>query len=158
METKFIADDNVGKLARWLRMVGYDTLFISGLDDNQLIRIALKEDRTLLTRDTQIMKRRIVTIGRLKALFVEDDDPREQLRQVVRVMGLNCREKQFTRCLECNSLLLPQSKEEIRELVPPYVFKTQDQFMQCPDCHRIYWRGTHWHRMKGEIEKLVSIS
>ncbi len=156
MEVRFIADDNVGKLARWLRMLGYDTLFINGLDDNRLIRLALKEDRVLLTRDTQIMKRRVVSIGCLKALFIEGDNPREQLCQVVRVMGLDCRDKQFTRCLECNGVLLPRSKEDVREVVPPYVFKTQDQFMQCPGCQRIYWRGTHWHRMKEEIEKLAS--
>lgn len=149
-------DTNAGKLARWLRIIGYDTLFINEIDDEGLIAIGLKEKRVLLTRDTQIMMRRVVTSGRLKALFIKDDDSKAQLRYVVETMRLN-RKRQFTRCLECNEPLVPRSKEEVRELVPPYVFKTQSQFVECPSCHRIYWRGTHWQRMKRELETFTEV-
>ena len=70
-------------------------------------------------------------------------------------MNLDCDSEQFTRCLECNQPLVHRRKEEVRELVPPYVFQTQSQYVQCPSCHRIYWRGTHWQRMKRELDTLM---
>lgn len=154
MRPRFIVDTNVGKLARWLRMMGYDTLFINPIDDAGLIRIALREKRVLLTKDTQIMLRRVVTSGKLQVILIDGDDPREQLRQVARTMKLD-QERQFTRCLECNEPLVHRDKEDVRDLVPPYVFQTQSQYFQCPACHRIYWRGTHWQRMKRELERLM---
>jgi len=154
MSARFIVDSNVGKLARWLRMLGYDTLFINNIDDEELIAIGLKEKRVLLTKDTQIMLRRVVTSGRLKALLIVDDNPKAQLRQVVAALKLD-QERKFTRCLECNELLVTRSKDQVQDSVPPYVFKTQSQYFQCPTCHRIYWRGTHWQRMKQEVETLM---
>jgi uncharacterized protein with PIN domain len=155
VETKFIVDSNAGKLARWLRVMGYDALFFNNIDDAELIDIALKEGRVVLTKDTQIMRRRVVTNGQLKIVLIQNDDPKEQLRQVVEELKLDCRLKQFTRCLECNQSLVPRSKEEVKELVPPYVFRHQTQYMQCPVCLRIYWRGTHWQRMKRELEGIA---
>ena len=155
MRPKFIVDTNVGRLARWLRMMGYDALFINDIDDRQLVAIGLKEKRVVLTRDTQIVQRRVVTSGRLKALLVRGDATKDQLRQVVRAMNLDCEERQFTLCLECNQPLIRRRKEEIKDLVPPYVFQTQSQYVECPSCHRIYWRGTHWQRMKRELETLM---
>ena len=156
MRARFIVDTNVGKLARWLRMMGYDTLFINPIDDEGLIAVGLKEKRVLLTKDTQIMMRRVVTSGRLKALLIKDDDSKAQLRYVVEAMRLN-RNRQFTLCLECNEPLVPRNKEEVQELVPPYVFQTQSKFVECPSCHRIYWRGTHWQRMKRELDTLMEV-
>ena len=155
MDPRFIVDSNVGKLARWLRVMGYDALFPNNLDDDELIDIALKEGRVLLTRDTQIAKRRVVAEGRLKVILTRDDNPQEQLRQVAKALKLDYHVRQFTRCLECNQTLVPKTKEEVQELVPPYVFRTQNQYMQCPSCHRVYWRGTHWQRMAKELEKLA---
>lgn len=154
MRARFIVDTNVGKLARWLRMLGYDTLFINDIDDNELIAIGLNDKRVLLTKDTQIMLRRVVTSGSLKAVLIEDDNPKDQLRQVARMMNID-QERKFTRCLECNKLLVPKGKDEVRALVPAYVFKTQPQYFQCPACQRIYWRGTHWQRMNQEMEALM---
>ena len=156
MRARFIVDTNAGKLARWLRIMGYDTLFINDIDDEGLIAIGLKEKRVLLTKDTQIMRRRVVTSGRLKALLIIDDDSKAQLHYVVEAMRLN-QKRQFTICLECNEPLVSRIKEEVRELVPPYVFRTQSRFVECPSCHRIYWRGTHWQRMKQELEMLVEV-
>ncbi len=155
---KFIVDSNVGRLARWLRIAGFDTVFINDLDDNRLVRLALSEGRVLLTKDTQILKRRLVTSGRLKAILIEDDEVKAQLRQVVKALNLGDKIKPFTLCLECNQPLVLSEKEDVKELVPPYIFQTQTQYMQCPACQRVYWRGTHWQRMSRELEKIVSTS
>jgi len=154
MRARFIVDTNVGKLARWLRMLGYDTQFINDVDDNELIAIGLNDKRVLLTRDTQIMLRRVVTSGMLKAVLIEDDNPKDQIRQVARMIKID-KERIFTRCLECNKLLVPRGKDEVRDIVPAYVFKTQSQYFQCPVCERVYWRGTHWQRMNKEMEMLM---
>ena len=144
---KFIVDNNVGKLAKWLRMMGYDTLFFGGEDDWQMIIRALNEGRVILTRDTQIMRRGVVTSGRLKAILLNSDEPKSQIHQVITTLNLDCQFGPFTICLECNQPLLERSKREVKDLVPPYVFQTQDQYMECPTCYRIYWRGTHWQAM-----------
>lgn len=153
MDVRFLADVNVVKLARWLRVLGYDAKVMPGADDNRLIAVALKEGRVLLTRDTQIMARRVVTLGIVKAILVQDDDPKQQLRQVVTGLGLDYDFGPFTRCLECNQPLADRTKEEVKELVPPYVFRTQAEFRQCPLCKRVYWRGTHWQKMNRELEQ-----
>jgi uncharacterized protein with PIN domain len=155
---KFIVDSNVGRLARWLRIAGFDTVFINDLDDNRLVRLALSEGRVLLTKDTQIIKRRVAATGRLKVIMIEADEVKAQLRQVVKVLNLSDKIKAFTLCLECNQPLVTKAKEEVKDIVPPYVFQTQTQYMQCPACQRVYWRGTHWQRMSRELEKIVNIS
>ena len=155
MRPKFIVDLNVGKLAKRLRIMGYDALFINGLDDNELVRIALKEGRVLLTKDSGILRRGVAFTGKLKVVLMRDDDVREQLHQVVQTLKLEQDSNPFSLCLECNQPLIPRQKEEVRDLVPLYVFKNQDQYMECPSCHRIYWRGTHWQRMTQELQELI---
>jgi uncharacterized protein with PIN domain len=151
---KFVVDHNVGKLARWLRLMGYDARFFRGGSDAELVAIALKEGRIIVTRDTRIMQRRLVTKGKLKALLIESDQPERQIRQLIDSLHLDWRFNPFSLCLECNQPLVERKKAELKELVPPYVFKTQDQFRQCPKCHRIYWRGTHWRAMTKRLEGL----
>ena len=112
---KFILDSNVGKLAKWLRIAGFDTLFFKDIDDSKLVRIALKEERILLTRDAGILERRLITSGKLKAILIDDEDVRGQLRQVVATFGLAERLEPFTRCAECNEPLMLKDKEEIKE-------------------------------------------
>ena len=155
MEIKFFADNNVGKLAKWLRMMGYDTLFFNGSDDSHMVAIALAEGRVILTRDTQIMRRRVVTSGQLKAILIQGDKPEQQMRQVIDSLNLDCQFRPFTICLECNQPLLPRSKEQVKDLVPPYVFQTQVKYVECPTCHRIYWRGTHWQAMTEKLKKFM---
>lgn len=156
MKVRFIADQNVGKLGRWLRLLGYDTVIFKGEDDGALVRSALTEGRVLLTRDTQIGRRKVVSSGRLKMLLIEQDEPLEQVISVVGKLGL-IEHDTFSRCLECNALLEPRIKEEMKERVPPYVFKTQETYMECPACHRIYWKGTHWQSMQNKLEKIRTI-
>ena len=150
---KFIVDHNVGKLARWLRIMGYDTLFFNGSNDSSMVSTALSEERVILTRDTQIMKRRVVTSGRLSAIFIRSDDPERQMCQVIEDLNLDCQFRPFAVCLECNQPLLERSKQQVEERVPPYVFQTQSQYMECLVCHRIYWRGTHWQAMTKKLDK-----
>jgi uncharacterized protein with PIN domain len=134
-------------------MIGYDTLFFTGNDDSEMIATALSENRILLTRDTRIMKRRVVTSGQLQVILVKSDNPALQMQQVIDVLNLAGSFKPFTLCLECNQPLLERTKAEVKDLVPPYVFRTQNQYMQCPSCQRIYWRGTHWQAMTKIVEK-----
>ncbi len=155
-EIRFIVDHNVGKLAKWLRIMGYDSLLFRGADDGKLIDIALREGRVILTKDTQLMKRRVITGGRLKAILIEDDNPEEQLRQVVKKLALDYNFRLFSLCLECNQPLIPRTREEVQGLVPPYVYRTQDQYMQCPTCPRIYWRGTHWQAMIKGLSRMIN--
>ena len=155
METRFIVDHNVGKLAKWLRLMGYDTLFFKGSSDSQMIAMAMAENRVILTRDTQIMRRRVVANGRLKAILIQSDEPEQQMRQVMDTLRLDCQFQPFSICLECNQPLVERSREQVKDQVPPYVFQTQSQYMECPVCHRIYWRGTHWQAMTRKLEHLV---
>jgi hypothetical protein len=120
-----------------------------------MIAIALAEGRVILTKDSQIMRRRLVTSGRLRAILIQSDIPEEQLRQVMESMKLDYQFRPFSLCLECNQPLLNRSREEVRDLVPPYVFQTQHHYMECPTCHRIYWKGTHWQAMNRKLRELM---
>ncbi len=154
-EPRFVVDHNVGKLAKWLRMMGYNAVLFKDQDDGSLVRTALTQNRVVLTKDSQIMKRRVVTSGKVKAVFLDVDDPNEQLRKVIRALRLDCQFRPFSICLECNHTLVERTKEEVRGRVPPYVYRTKEQFMECPSCHRIYWRGTHWQAMSRVLQRLV---
>ena len=148
---RFIVDHNAGKLAKWLRMMGYDTLFFNGSDDSRMIATALAEGRVILTRDTGIVKRRLVTSGELKAVLLISDEPIVQMQQVISALDLDVCFHPFSICLECNHTLVKRKREDVKERVPPYVFKTQNKYMECPTCQRIYWRGTHWWAMKSKL-------
>jgi uncharacterized protein with PIN domain len=135
--------------------MGYDTVFFNGSNDSNMVAIALAEGRVILTRDTQIVKRRMVTSGQLKVILIQSDKPELQIRQVIDTLNLDCRLRPFAICLECNQPLLKRSKQQVKDLVPPYVFQTQSQYMECPACHRIYWRGTHWQAMTKKLEQYM---
>ena len=137
-------------------MMGYDSLFFNGDDDSSMVKQALAEGRVILTRDTGIMQRRAISGGRLKAVLIESEEPEQQMRQLMTILDLKGQSRPFTLCLECNQPLESRSWEEVAERVPPYVYRTQTQYMECPACHRIYWRGTHWEAMVHKLEKLVN--
>jgi uncharacterized protein with PIN domain len=153
---KFIADNNVGKLARWLRLIGYDTILLKQKDDAQMIKVALSEDRVILTKDAQFMKRRLVTNGTLKTVHIEQDDPELQVQEVVKTLRLDYHFRPFSLCLECNRALIARDKEQVKNMVPARVFETQTQYTECPACHRIYWPGTHWQAMGRKLQDLQS--
>ena len=151
---RFLVDINVGRLAKWLRVLGHDALLARDVDDNALVRLALREERVLLTRDTRIFERRVVTSGRLRALLIQHDAVADQLRQVVDALALEGTARAFSRCIECNEPLEQRSPDEVRTLVPPYVYRTQTAYAQWPSCRRVYWRGTHWENMRKEMERV----
>lgn len=152
---KFMVDHNVGKLAKWLRMVGYDTALFTGLDDSEMVAAALEENRIILTRDTQIVRRRVVLNGQLRVILIRSDRLQEQIKQIVDTIPLNKNDfRPFTLCMEDNEPLESRNKEDLKDRIPPYVFQTQNDFVQCPACHRIYWKGTHWKNMVKKIEIL----
>ncbi|MFC2070187.1 Mut7-C RNAse domain-containing protein [Chloroflexota bacterium] len=155
---KFVVDHNVGKLAKWLRMMGYDTVLFTGEDDWAMVITALNEDRVVLTKDTGIMKMGVVVSGRLKAILIESDKPEEQIEQVIRAFKLSDESEFFTICMECNQLLEKRTKQQVEDKVPPYVFQTQGYFMECPSCNRIFWKGTHWQAMAEKLEKIIGDS
>ncbi len=136
--------------------MGYDSLFFNGEDDSGMVKQAIAGGRVILTRDTGIMLRRAITSGRVKAVLIESEEPEQQLRQLMTVYDLKEQWQPFTLCLECNRPLASRSREEVAGRVPPYVYRTQTQYMECPECRRIYWRGTHWEAMVRKLEKLVN--
>lgn len=152
---RFVADQNVGKLGRWLRMLGFDTLLFDGQDGGEMVRLALVESRIILTRDTHIIERKLVIGGKLKVLLLTSDSPAEQICQVIVSLGLKEMFRPFTLCIEDNHPLYERNKEAVKDKLPPFVFKTQQEFMQCPLCKRIYWRGTHWQAMTARLQKLA---
>ena len=154
-EPKFIVDLNAGRLVKWLRIMGYDTTFVPGIEDGRLVEVARGERRILLTRDRHIMRRRVITSGEVSAVLLESDRVEEQLRQVVQVCGLDT-QRGFSLCIECNVPLEKAAREEFRDRVPPYVFRTQEEIMECPSCRKPYWRGTHWRNMRRKLARLES--
>jgi uncharacterized protein with PIN domain len=145
---RFLADVMLGRLARWLRALGYDTLYEQSLDDTALAELARRENRILLTRDVELTRRR-----KLRAFLIHDDKVLRQLRQVVSAFDLK-NTAAFTRCIECNTELASMERRDAAPLVPPYVFETQLLFRRCPRCGKVYWRGTHWMQMQNVVHGL----
>lgn len=146
---KFVADKMLGRLTKWLRIIGQDVTYGPHLSDYGLIRAARREDRLILTRDRGIAKR-----SPPNYLMIQSDQFREQLKQVVETCRLDPFKNAFTRCVECNTVLQPVSKEAVRERVPPYVFCNQERFSFCLRCQRIYWPATHQQKMLEELKGL----
>ncbi|MFQ6059421.1 MAG: Mut7-C RNAse domain-containing protein [Anaerolineae bacterium] len=147
-EVKFLADEMLGRLAKWLRILGYDTAYLSPASDHALVRLARAEGRVLLTRDTGLARRR-----GLQILLIESEQVEEQVRQVLDDLSLTA-SGSFSRCPVCNTPLEELDRAAVADRVPPYVLRTQERFSRCPHCDRTYWRGTHWARMRERIEEL----
>jgi len=145
---RLLADAMLGTLTRWLRTLGYDTLYDPDLSDHELVRLARAEDRVLLTRDRELIRRRNV-----KILFITSEQWEEQVRQVLIQLPLP-EPAPFSRCLVCNESLVPIPRSEAWGLVPPYVFVTHEQFSLCPQCNQVFWRGTHWNNMEETVTTL----
>lgn len=140
-EERFIADVMLGRLARWLRALGFDTVYDSSLDDPSLAERARAEHRILLTRDVELSRRRGLTV-----VLIDHDDVTSQLGQVVSTLHLTV-DGALPRCPDCNGELIPTPGVELNKEVPPYILATQTQFRRCSRCGKVYWRGTHWARM-----------
>ena len=143
---RLLADAMLGRLAKWLRLLGYDTRYDNAADDMTLLRIAQAEDRILLTRDGALSRKRGV-----RTIFIESQDVQEQIEQVRSIVGPPP-DGALTRCPVCNVRLAAIDKANVAARVPPYVFQTQDAFHRCPQCDRIYWAATHVEQMRKLVD------
>ncbi|HIE19018.1 TPA: hypothetical protein EYP75_04765 [Candidatus Bathyarchaeota archaeon] len=143
---KFLADGMLGKVTRWLRMIGCDVKYFNDLDDEKLISISIEEDRILLTRDIELF-RRAVSKGAV-AFFVEGRDEVEKLAEIGEHFNLNLEiNVEDSRCPKCNARIRPVSKDEVEKRIPPATFRFYNEFWECPNCGQIYWQGSHWKRI-----------
>ena len=149
---RFVADVMLGRLARWLRALGYDTLYFRDAPDRRLLAVALSEGRRLLTRDVALARR-----ARDAGLLVRTERLDAQIEEVARACGLAGR-RPLSRCLECNGLLAATAPEAVRGRVPPYTFATQREFWTCAGCGRVYWAGTHVPGIRRRLEPYVGDS
>jgi len=145
---RFILTGELGRLCKWLRILGYDTVLEK--DNRVLVIKSLREERIILTRDTKMSRYTGTRMIKIKSDFVE-----EQLVQVVNELNLKIdKERLFTICVLCDENLEKVEKESVKDEVPPYVYDTQDLFMRCPRCKKVYWQGSHWALVKKFLEKL----
>ena len=149
-EPRFLLDNHLGRLAAYLRMLGFDGLYRSDYRDEELADVLQQEERILLSRDRRLLMRKVVTHGYCPRSL----DSLEQLREVVQRFDLAKRIVPFHRCLRCNHVLEPASKESVLDRLEPLTKVYFDEFMLCPDCKRIYWKGSHFERMQGIVEKI----
>jgi uncharacterized protein with PIN domain len=150
-DIKFIVDVHLGKLAKYLRLCGFETHYSKDYDDNEIIRTALAEKLIILTHDLGILKNRLVTHG----YWVRSQFPEEQLREVLLRFDLKDLIKPFTRCLICDNILLDVNKDEVQDNLLPKTRLYFQEYKKCPVCGRIYWKGSHFDRMKKNIEKIT---
>jgi uncharacterized protein with PIN domain len=151
-DPRFVADVMLGRLARWLRALGYDTLYFRDAADRRLLGVALTERRVLLTRDAPLARR-----AREAGLLVRAEGLDAQIREVAAALGL-VPGRALSRCLECNGLLVAVEREAVRRRVPPYTFATQREFLACSACDRVFWAGTHVEAIRRRLEPYLPVA
>ncbi len=149
---RFVVDIHLGKLASYLRLLGFDTLYRNDFQDDELAELSSEEIRILLTRDRGLLKRKVVTRGYL----VRKDDPKEQIHEIVRRFDLAQLAVPFSRCSLCNGLLSSVSKKAIEKDLEPLTKEHYHHFKQCPDCHQIYWKGSHFDEIENFIRSILN--
>ena len=152
MEYKFIADDMLGKLAKWMRIMDCDVEYFRSITDKELAERAYASGRIILTRDTLLIRRRKV---RDNYFFIRSDSYKDQIRQVVKHFPIDPYSQILTRCILCNKPLINIDKASIESKVPLYVYESQDSFETCPSCKRIYWDASHKERMIKQLEEIL---
>lgn len=151
---KFLADRSLGRLSRWLRMLGCDTLYWRGETDRSFLRASEPEGRAVLTRRRDILARQHPGI----VLFVENDRVEDQVAEVLRKLNVKPDpEAFFTICLACNVPLHEVTRDEVRSQIPDYVYRTQREFKRCAGCGRIYWPGTHRERALSMLLRILKV-
>jgi len=149
-EARFVLDVHLGRLARTLRLLGFDAMWRNDATDDELAAISVDEKRILLTRDRGLLKRAKVTRG----YFVRETDRRLQIVEILRRFDLFGAIAPFGRCLACNGELEPVAKTEVEARLPPRTRQDYDAFWTCPDCGRIYWKGSHYDRLATQVEDI----
>ena len=150
--TRFIADAHLGGLARLLRLTGFDTLYDNHYDDAEIVAIAVREGRIVLTRDRELLKRRELTHG----CFVHALKPEQQAIEIFQRLDLCRSARPFSLCLECNAPLRPIDKAEVAHRLPPDVRARHARFSTCDRCRRVFWEGSHWRRMCSVVDRLLA--
>ncbi len=157
---KFIADSMLGRLSRWLRLIGYDTLYYPHVEGRLLLKSARQENRILLTRNTHLVKVR----GLGRHLLLTDNDPFKQLKCVVTAFDLDPhgeiklgQPRMLSRCADCNACLVEVSREEVKHSVPEYVYRTSNVFRNCPGCGKVYWDGTHPEKFRKKLSEILQL-
>ncbi|OGD18685.1 MAG: hypothetical protein A2W03_08825 [Candidatus Aminicenantes bacterium RBG_16_63_16] len=148
---RFVVDVMLGKLAKWLRILGFDAAYGNRAGDRELVQTARRERRVLLTRDHLLLQ----SAKNIRGLLIESDDWRRQLDQVLDAFGLRDRARPLSRCLACNVGLKRLSRKNARNLVAPFVFERAPTFSICPGCGRIYWPGTHFGDMDRKLAEIL---
>jgi uncharacterized protein with PIN domain len=150
-EIRFILDVHLGKLANYLRLFGFDTLYRNDYEDAQLAQISRSENRILLTRDKGLLKRSLVTHG----YFLRQTNPKRQLREILRRFDLFNLIAPFKRCVNCNGSVHPVDKADIRDHVQSDTLQFYDIFYRCDFCEKIYWKGSHYPKMQAFVEEVT---
>jgi hypothetical protein len=151
---KFLVDRMLGKLAKTLRMLGYDTIYYQGNDAYQMIQLARREGRMILTRSTKLVPKRPED----RILRVTEDKPLLQLRELIQKGYVSLEgENLLSRCLLCNVLLDEILREDVEGKVPDFILYQQKEFSRCPQCRRIYWQGTHEKSMRKKLDELLLV-
>ncbi|MBN2107486.1 MAG: Mut7-C RNAse domain-containing protein [Deltaproteobacteria bacterium] len=149
---RFICDSMLGRLAKSLRMLGFDTLYTHCLTPQQLVQLSMEQQRIILTRRSACMQ----SSPTVSCIYIRSNDPDEQLRQVIAASGIvKALIRPFTICLSCNVPLTGLAKEAAAGRVPDYVFTTVDNFAACNACGRVYWKGTHYANMEDRMKKIM---
>lgn len=148
----FIADANLGKLAQYLRLLGFDCLYRNDYEDAEVAGIASEQHRIVLTRDRRLLQRKIISHG----YFVRSDQPQQQAREVVRRFDLYREIRPFSRCAKCNGKLADVDKAEIKDQLAPLTKQHYDDFKICEVCGQIYWPGSHYHRALSLLDALTN--
>jgi uncharacterized protein len=148
---KFVLDVHLGKLAKYMRLFGFDTFYSSDYNDKEIIRLSLSDKRVIITHDMELLKHRAVTHG----YWIRSQHLNEQLKEVFSRFDLISRIRPFSRCMECNGLLEDVELKDIVDRLLPRTREYYRKFFRCPDCDRIYWEGSHYERMKKFIDCII---
>ena len=150
---RFIADVNLGKLSRHLRLLGLDCQYDNRIDDVKITIVSQGEKRIVLTRDRALLKRKSISHG----IFIHSQEAIVQAREVIRRINLENYIAPFTRCLRCNGLLIRVGKSCVHDLVPTEIVDSLHTFYRCQLCCNVYWKGSHWDRLNDIIKKILTI-
>jgi len=153
-DPRFVVDCNLGRLARYLRLLGFDCLYDNGFTDEAIAAISQEQQRIVLTRDRRLLHRKAISHG----LFVRAEQPRDQVREVLRRLDLYALSRPFSRCARCNGLLAPVEKDAIAGRLQPKTRRYYDDFLQCRDCGQLYWQGSHHERSRRLIDGFLEKS
>ncbi len=147
---KFIADCMLGKLSRWMRILGFDVVYMKD-DDSVILTRAEKEKRIILTKDSRMGSRKF----KGKIYYVKSESLEDQIREVLDKFSLYKREKLFSRCPDCNALLKIVVKERVKYLVPSFIYNEKEDFALCPECEKVFWEGTHLKDMRRKLKNIL---